>query len=99
MWVHTLSKKKLLPLLLPFVCLLQKWEYVISRNPDNQALKEIGTKRQLEYLDVTPEELRQIAEGQKQAAQPQQAQSQPQAPTQPNVLDDALQLQEQELNV
>jgi len=46
---------------------IQKWDFVIQRNPTNKALRSIGLKRQLEMLKLNPEELRQIQEGEKDA--------------------------------
>ena len=54
---------------------LQKFSYVQAQYPNNVALRKIGQKRQLEALDLTPEELRQVEEAedtvvQQQAIQP-----------------------------
>ncbi len=57
---------------------LQKWQFVISQHPNNTALKSIALKRELESLDITPDELKQIEEAEKQAAM-QAANPQPQA--------------------
>lgn len=42
---------------------MKKWLFVMSQDPENAALREIGLSRQLGLLDVTPEELRRIEEG------------------------------------
>jgi len=39
---------------------LQKWQFVLSQNPNNMALKKISLKRNLELLDLTPEELKEV---------------------------------------
>lgn len=63
---------------------LQKFNYVIQQNPNNIALKRIGQKRQLESLDLTPDELREIEEADKQAQEMALTQAIPQqAPAQP----------------
>ena len=67
---------------------LQKMDAVLSRFPNNPALRKIAQKRMLEILNLTPEELRQIEEAeealqQQQQVNPQmaqQAQGQPQNP-------------------
>jgi hypothetical protein len=45
---------------------IQKWNYVLSQFPNNPALRKISQKRQLKILDLTPEELREVEEGEKQ---------------------------------
>lgn len=73
---------------------LQKFNYVIQQNPNNIALKRIGQKRQLESLDLTPDELKDIEEADKQAqemaltqAMPQQDPQTPQqAPINPQLM-------------
>ena len=58
---------------------LQKWMFVMQQDPNNQVLREIGIGRQVDLLDVTPEERRQIEEGGKaQQEQIQQPQINPQ---------------------
>ena len=59
---------------------LQKFNYVIQQNPNNMALKRIGQKRQLESLDLTPDELREIEEADKQAQEQALTQPLPTAP-------------------
>jgi len=55
---------------------LQKFQFVMSQFPNNVALRKIAQKRELEALDLTPEELRQVEEAEEQAqitpAQPQE---------------------------
>ncbi len=64
---------------------IQKFMFLLSQFPNNIALKKVAQKRMLEMVDVTPEELREIEEAEKQAEemaqqQAQQAGVQPQAP-------------------
>ena len=77
---------------------LQKWSVVLAQYPDNMTLREISQKRQLELLDLTPQELAAVTEeeqrkekekslasevpGQPAGAMPQQ-QAQQQAQQQP----------------
>lgn len=44
---------------------VQKFMFVMSQFPANQALRKIAQKRQLELLDFTPDELRQVEEEEK----------------------------------
>lgn len=60
---------------------MQKWIYVRAQSPNNMALKEISMKRMLGLLDVTPQELQQIEEAEKQANEMAMMQQQ-QAPQQ-----------------
>ena len=55
---------------------IQKFTFVLSQSPNNPALRKIAQRRQLELLDLTPDELKQIedAEDQMQSAQAQSAQ-------------------------
>ena len=41
---------------------IQKWQFIIQQHPENQKLKQIALKRELELLDLTPEELKQITD-------------------------------------
>lgn len=41
---------------------LQKWGFVLQQYPNNMALKKIAQKRQLEMLDLTPQELKEVAD-------------------------------------
>lgn len=45
---------------------MQKWNFVVAQHPENQALQELSLKRQLDLLDVTPEEMAKIEEGGRQ---------------------------------
>src|SRR3990167_1963655 len=63
---------------------VQKWMFVKSQFPNNPALNRIAQKRQLELLDLTPEELDEVEEAEKQVAmqmQQQQMAGQQQQPT------------------
>ncbi len=67
---------------------VQKYQAVTAQYPDNPALRKISQKRQLEILDLTPEELREVEEAedklQEQKMQMMMAQNQPQpVPGQP----------------
>ena len=46
---------------------IQKWMFVLSQFPNNPALRQIAQKRELELLDITPEELEQVEEAEKKA--------------------------------
>lgn len=41
---------------------IQKFNFVMSQSPNNLALRKIAMKRELEMLDLTPDELREIQE-------------------------------------
>ena len=60
---------------------IQKWLFVLQQFPNNLALRTIAQQRELKLLDLTPEELKQVEEGEKQAAQMAQ-QGQPMSPDQ-----------------
>lgn len=45
---------------------MQKWLFVTSKHPNNVALQKLAMKRELKLLDVTPEELREVEEAEKQ---------------------------------
>ena len=60
---------------------IQKWLFVLQQFPNNLALRTIAQQRELKVLDLTPEELKQVEEGEKQAAQMAQ-QGQPMSPDQ-----------------
>ena len=47
---------------------IQKWQYIMQSHPNNMALKQIALKRELELLDLSPEELKEVEEGEKAAA-------------------------------
>lgn len=57
---------------------IQKFTFILSQFPTNLALRKIAQKRMLELVDLTPEELRQVEEAEKD-----QAQLQPQAQPSP----------------
>lgn len=76
---------------------IQKWQFILQMFPNNPVVRKIAQKRTLETVDVTPEELREIEEAEKQMvamqqqqaaaqAQPQQPQAAPQ-PQQPQGVD------------
>ena len=46
---------------------IQKFSYVQQQSPNNKALRRISQKRQLEILDLTPAELKEIEDGEKEA--------------------------------
>ncbi len=48
---------------------VQKFMFVMSQFPNNAALRKIAQRRQLELLDFTPDELRQVEEAEKEAEQ------------------------------
>lgn len=57
---------------------VQKWMFVKTQFPNNTALNRIAQKRQLELLDLTPEELSEVEEVEKQAMMIAQQVQQPQ---------------------
>ncbi len=57
---------------------IQKFLFILQQFPNNAALRKIAQKRMLEIVDLTPEELKQVEEGE-EAAQ-QQAELSQQAP-------------------
>lgn len=62
---------------------IQKWIFAKQQFPMNQAIAKISARRIFESLDVTPEELKQIEEGEKEAqemAMMQQATPQAESP-------------------
>lgn len=46
---------------------IQKFMFVLSQFPNNKALKRIAQRRELEILDLNPEELKQVEEAEKEA--------------------------------
>lgn len=46
---------------------IQKFQFVMSQFPNNTALRKIAQKRELEILDLTPEELKQVEEAEDKA--------------------------------
>lgn len=48
---------------------IQKFMFVMSQFPNNKALRKIAQRRELEMLDLTPEELKQVEEAEKEAEQ------------------------------
>lgn len=74
---------------------IQKWQFIISQHPENPVLRTLALKRELELLDLTSDELKQIedAESPREMEQPvpQVAQQQPQEePMQPDLEEEAL---------
>lgn len=51
---------------------VQKWKLVLSMFPANPVLRRIAQKRTLEIVDLTPEELKQVEEAEKQAQKMQE---------------------------
>lgn len=84
---------------------IQRFQFLLQQFPDNRALKKIAQKRMLEVADLSPEEIREIAEEQKkqeqmleeqarmqaemQQMQMQQAGQQPQAVVDPQSQEDS----------
>lgn len=48
---------------------IQKWLFVLQQFPNNPVLRQIAQKRELELLDLTPDELRQVNDAEKQQQQ------------------------------
>lgn len=46
---------------------VQKFQFIMAQFPNNPALRKIAQKRMLQIVDLTPEELRQVEEGEDQA--------------------------------
>lgn len=77
---------------------IQRFMFLLQQFPNNLALKTIGQKRMLEIVDLTPDELRQVEEAEKQAmeqqpldpSQPQPGQPQPtgQPEVDPSIMND-----------
>lgn len=59
---------------------VQKFMFVMSQFPNNKALRKIAQRRQLELLDFTPDELRQIEEEEKAMEEQEQDVMAQQAP-------------------
>ena len=55
---------------------IQKYMFILGQFPNNMALREIAQKRMLEIVDLTPEELKQVEESEKQAQMMMQQQQQ-----------------------
>ena len=49
---------------------IQKFMFILAQFPNNAALRKIAQKRMLEIVDLTPEELREVEEGEKQTESP-----------------------------
>lgn len=56
---------------------LQKFMFVLSQFPNNPALRKIAQKRELESLDLSADELKQVEDAEEQAQQAQQMQQTP----------------------
>lgn len=46
---------------------IQKWQFILKAHPNNLALRKIALKRELELLDLSPAELKQVEEDEKRA--------------------------------
>ena len=57
--------------------LLQKFQFLLQQFPTNTALKTIAQKRMLQSVDMTPDEIKQVEESEKQQAQLALTQGQP----------------------
>lgn len=65
---------------------LQKFLFVMQQFPNNSALRKVAQKRELESLDLTPDELKQIQDAETQMEQQAIAQSQIQPTPQPTAV-------------
>lgn len=63
---------------------IQKWQFVMQGHPYNQVLKRIALKRELELLDLSPAELKEVEEAEKAASVAQPIQGQPINPAVPS---------------
>lgn len=59
---------------------IQKWSYVMSLFPQNGALRKIAAKRALEIVDLTPEEMHEVEDAEKEQQQQQMMMQQQGAP-------------------
>ncbi|MEK7180245.1 MAG: hypothetical protein AAB706_02115 [Patescibacteria group bacterium] len=57
---------------------IQKFQFLLNMFPNNPALRQVAQKRSLELVDVSPEELNEITEAEKQLAEQLQMQAQAQ---------------------
>ena len=57
---------------------IQKFMAIMQQFPNNAALRKIAQKRMLESVDLTPEELREVEEGDKQVVEGMEEESTPQ---------------------
>jgi hypothetical protein len=55
---------------------VQKFQYILQQFPENQALRKIAQRRQLELMDFTPDELKQVTEEQERMEEQVRAMSQ-----------------------
>jgi membrane-associated HD superfamily phosphohydrolase len=62
---------------------IQKWQFILQQFPNNAALRQIAQKRELELVDLTPEELKQVEDDEKKQAEMAQAQAMAQGQPQP----------------
>jgi len=62
---------------------IQKFMFILAQFPNNAPLRKIAQKRMLEIVDLTPEELREVEEGEKQVQQQLTTPEAPGQPTQP----------------
>ena len=77
---------------------IQKFMFILGQFPNNPSLRRIAQKRMLEIVDLTPEELRQVEEAEKQTEQMMLQQPQ-QAPAEEAQLVQDIQKQTQALSV
>lgn len=56
---------------------IQKFQFVLQQAPNNNALRRIALKRELSMLNLTPEELKEVEAGEKEASLAQMQQVQP----------------------
>ena len=66
---------------------IQKFMFILGQFPNNAPLRKIAQKRMLGVVDLSPEELKQVEEGEEQAAQQQQIQGE-QEQANPNLVSD-----------
>lgn len=59
---------------------IQKFMFIMSQFPNNLALRKIAQKRELEILDLSPDELKQVEDAEEEAQQQMIAQGQPSQP-------------------
>ena len=65
---------------------IQKWQFLLNMFPTNPALRRIAEKRALEIVDLTPDELKEVEDAEKQMEQAAQMAQQVQPQASPNAV-------------
>ncbi|MBI5573495.1 MAG: hypothetical protein HY919_02945 [Elusimicrobia bacterium] len=64
---------------------IKKFQFLLAMFPNNSALKQIAQKRSLELIDITPDELIEVIDAEKQLAQNLQSRATPAVPPASNI--------------